>query len=73
MRTVDSIGVLCEVVSAVAATEREGLLVKYVHAKLRKVMALVDCDGDHQISKKEKLTQMFAVCLVFFVLEFVLA
>eukprot|EP00927_Polykrikos_kofoidii_P007807 TRINITY_DN13207_c0_g1_i1.p1 TRINITY_DN13207_c0_g1~~TRINITY_DN13207_c0_g1_i1.p1 ORF type:complete len:836 (+),score=192.94 TRINITY_DN13207_c0_g1_i1:151-2658(+) len=47
------IGVLCEVVSAVAATEREELLVNYVRVKLDKVMAIIDEDGGGTISRDE--------------------
>jgi len=47
------IGVLCEVVSAVAATEREEMLVGYVNGRLRSVVAILDMDGDNQISKRE--------------------
>lgn len=47
------IGVLCEVVSAVAATEKEEMLVTYVHEKLLKVVSLLDADGGGTISKKE--------------------
>eukprot|EP00927_Polykrikos_kofoidii_P023617 TRINITY_DN21699_c0_g2_i2.p1 TRINITY_DN21699_c0_g2~~TRINITY_DN21699_c0_g2_i2.p1 ORF type:complete len:551 (-),score=100.24 TRINITY_DN21699_c0_g2_i2:199-1749(-) len=47
------IGVLCEVVSAVAATEREEMLVAYVGGKLRKVVEYLDTDGGGTISKKE--------------------
>merc|ERR1740117_1072110 len=49
------IGVLCEVVSAVAATEQEEMLVMFVHEKLSKVMAILDADGGGTISKKEFL------------------
>merc|ERR1719276_54979 len=47
------IGVLCEVVSAVAATEKEEMLVTYVNEKLQKVVSLLDADGDNTISKRE--------------------
>eukprot|EP00928_Gymnodinium_smaydae_P001593 TRINITY_DN10579_c0_g4_i1.p1 TRINITY_DN10579_c0_g4~~TRINITY_DN10579_c0_g4_i1.p1 ORF type:complete len:733 (+),score=139.03 TRINITY_DN10579_c0_g4_i1:277-2199(+) len=47
------VGVLCEVVSAVAATEQEEMLVSYVHEKLSRVMALLDSDGGGTISKVE--------------------
>eukprot|EP00927_Polykrikos_kofoidii_P040958 TRINITY_DN3490_c0_g1_i2.p1 TRINITY_DN3490_c0_g1~~TRINITY_DN3490_c0_g1_i2.p1 ORF type:complete len:741 (-),score=132.20 TRINITY_DN3490_c0_g1_i2:27-2249(-) len=47
------VGVLCEVVSAVAATEQEEMLVTYVNDKLSKVMALLDTDGGGTISKTE--------------------
>jgi len=47
------IGVLCEVVSAVAATEKEEMLVNYVNDKLRDVVMLLDRDGDMKISKSE--------------------
>eukprot|EP00929_Paragymnodinium_shiwhaense_P061623 TRINITY_DN30798_c0_g1_i1.p1 TRINITY_DN30798_c0_g1~~TRINITY_DN30798_c0_g1_i1.p1 ORF type:complete len:810 (-),score=154.60 TRINITY_DN30798_c0_g1_i1:331-2760(-) len=47
------VGVLCEVVSAVAATEQEEMLVTYVNDKLSRVMQLIDTDGGGSISKKE--------------------
>mmetsp|Transcript_14045 Transcript_14045/g.31813 ORF Transcript_14045/g.31813 Transcript_14045/m.31813 type:complete len:589 (+) Transcript_14045:3-1769(+) len=47
------IGVLCEVVSAVAQTEREEMLVNYVNDKLKEVVLLLDRDGDMKISKGE--------------------
>merc|ERR1712151_1209243 len=47
------IGVLCEVVSAVAATEKEEMLVTYVHQKLHKVVTMLDTDGGGTISKNE--------------------
>eukprot|EP00927_Polykrikos_kofoidii_P025277 TRINITY_DN2274_c0_g1_i2.p1 TRINITY_DN2274_c0_g1~~TRINITY_DN2274_c0_g1_i2.p1 ORF type:complete len:730 (+),score=121.52 TRINITY_DN2274_c0_g1_i2:51-2192(+) len=47
------VGVLCEVVSAVAATEQEEMLVTYVNDKLSKVMAMLDTDGGGTISKRE--------------------
>jgi len=49
------IGVLCEVVSAVAATERETLTVSFVKQQLQKVMqdGGLDRDGDGTISKEE--------------------
>eukprot|EP00928_Gymnodinium_smaydae_P022249 TRINITY_DN18745_c0_g1_i1.p1 TRINITY_DN18745_c0_g1~~TRINITY_DN18745_c0_g1_i1.p1 ORF type:complete len:716 (-),score=122.51 TRINITY_DN18745_c0_g1_i1:41-2188(-) len=47
------IGVLCEVVSAVAATEQEEMLVTYVHEKLAEVMRLIDTDEGGTISKDE--------------------
>eukprot|EP00927_Polykrikos_kofoidii_P073256 TRINITY_DN6930_c0_g1_i4.p1 TRINITY_DN6930_c0_g1~~TRINITY_DN6930_c0_g1_i4.p1 ORF type:complete len:733 (+),score=165.78 TRINITY_DN6930_c0_g1_i4:73-2271(+) len=47
------IGVLCSVVSAVAATEKEEMLVSYVGEKLTKVMALIDEDGGGTISRDE--------------------
>lgn len=49
------IGVLCEVVSVVAAIEKEEMLVTYVNEKLQKVMAILDADGDLTISKSEFL------------------
>eukprot|EP00927_Polykrikos_kofoidii_P083258 TRINITY_DN8487_c0_g2_i1.p1 TRINITY_DN8487_c0_g2~~TRINITY_DN8487_c0_g2_i1.p1 ORF type:complete len:801 (+),score=117.49 TRINITY_DN8487_c0_g2_i1:225-2627(+) len=49
------IGVLCEVVSAVAATEREEMLVSYVGGRLRSVVELLDTDRGGTISKKEFL------------------
>mmetsp|Transcript_45340 Transcript_45340/g.140233 ORF Transcript_45340/g.140233 Transcript_45340/m.140233 type:complete len:582 (-) Transcript_45340:45-1790(-) len=47
------IGVLCEVVSAVAATEREEILVAYVKSKVLKVVEEIDQDGDRHITKAE--------------------
>eukprot|EP00929_Paragymnodinium_shiwhaense_P052961 TRINITY_DN2651_c0_g4_i1.p1 TRINITY_DN2651_c0_g4~~TRINITY_DN2651_c0_g4_i1.p1 ORF type:complete len:636 (+),score=147.39 TRINITY_DN2651_c0_g4_i1:141-2048(+) len=47
------IGVLCEVVSAVALVEKEEMLVNYVRAKLEKVMAIIDEDGGGTISREE--------------------
>eukprot|EP00927_Polykrikos_kofoidii_P019645 TRINITY_DN19214_c0_g1_i1.p1 TRINITY_DN19214_c0_g1~~TRINITY_DN19214_c0_g1_i1.p1 ORF type:complete len:792 (-),score=121.90 TRINITY_DN19214_c0_g1_i1:31-2406(-) len=47
------IGVLCQVVVAVACTEREELLVAYVHAKLKEVMSIIDEDGGGTISRDE--------------------
>merc|ERR1719326_1424251 len=49
------IGVLCEVVSAVAATEKEQLTVAFVREKLQEVMTNsgLDEDGDGEISKVE--------------------
>mmetsp|Transcript_19226 Transcript_19226/g.43757 ORF Transcript_19226/g.43757 Transcript_19226/m.43757 type:complete len:219 (+) Transcript_19226:2-658(+) len=47
------IGVLCEVVSAVAATEKEGLQVAFVTHKLQEVLALIDKNGDGMISNDE--------------------
>lgn len=49
------IGVLCEVVNAVAATEKEEMLVTYVNRKLHQVVSLLDEDGGGTISKKEFL------------------
>jgi len=47
------IGVLCEVVSAVASTEREEILVTYVKSKVLKVVEEIDEDGDRHITKAE--------------------
>merc|ERR1719326_2263425 len=47
------VGVLCEVVSAVAATEQEEMLVNYVNGKLSEVMSMLDSDGGGSISKSE--------------------
>lgn len=47
------IGVLCEVVSAVAATEREEMLVGYVNRKVRQIVEELDKDGGGSISKDE--------------------
>merc|ERR1712187_621440 len=48
-------GVLCEVVSTVAATEKEAAAVGYVKAKVREILKIedVDRDGDGLISKGE--------------------
>jgi hypothetical protein len=47
------IGVLCQVVSAVSATEQEEMLVNHVNDKISMVMALIDEDGNGGISKDE--------------------
>jgi len=49
------IGVLCEVVSAVASTEKESLQVAFVKGKLMEIMneSGLDQDGDMEISKEE--------------------
>eukprot|EP00927_Polykrikos_kofoidii_P084894 TRINITY_DN9081_c0_g1_i1.p1 TRINITY_DN9081_c0_g1~~TRINITY_DN9081_c0_g1_i1.p1 ORF type:complete len:664 (-),score=140.56 TRINITY_DN9081_c0_g1_i1:252-2243(-) len=49
------IGVLCEVVSAVAATEKEQLTVTYVKGQVQEILRQggVDQDGDGMISKVE--------------------
>lgn len=47
------IGVLCEVVSAVAATEQEEMLVNYVNEKIQLVMDVLDTDGSGMVSKTE--------------------
>eukprot|EP00929_Paragymnodinium_shiwhaense_P120737 TRINITY_DN9276_c0_g4_i1.p1 TRINITY_DN9276_c0_g4~~TRINITY_DN9276_c0_g4_i1.p1 ORF type:complete len:730 (+),score=159.21 TRINITY_DN9276_c0_g4_i1:178-2367(+) len=47
------IGVLCEVVSAVAATEREEMTLAFVSERLEKVVKALDNDGDMQLSKEE--------------------
>jgi len=47
------IGVLCEVVSTVAAVERETLNVTFVRSRLRKVLLLLDEDGSGSVSKEE--------------------
>lgn len=47
------VGVLCEVVSAVAATEKEEMLVNYVHRKVKAIVEELDKDGDNSISKSE--------------------
>jgi len=51
------IGVLCEVVSAVASTEREELTVNHVRQQMRYIMEeqSIDKDGDGEISKEEFL------------------
>mmetsp|Transcript_3534 Transcript_3534/g.8804 ORF Transcript_3534/g.8804 Transcript_3534/m.8804 type:complete len:760 (-) Transcript_3534:34-2313(-) len=52
------VGVLCEVVGAVAATEKEEMLCGWVNEKLRDVVAALDTDGDNQISKQEFLQML---------------
>lgn len=47
------IGVLCEVVTLVAAAEREELLIGFVQGQLEKIVASVDLDGNGLISHKE--------------------
>jgi len=47
------IGVLCEVVSAVAASEQEEMLMQCVKNKMRNVVEQLDEDGDRSISKAE--------------------
>lgn len=46
------IGVLCEVISAVAATEKDEISVNYVREKLQELLQIVD-NGDGEISKSE--------------------
>jgi len=47
------VGVLCEVVSAVAATEREEMLVTFVNRKVKTIVEELDKNGDNCISKAE--------------------
>eukprot|EP00929_Paragymnodinium_shiwhaense_P033298 TRINITY_DN18310_c0_g1_i1.p1 TRINITY_DN18310_c0_g1~~TRINITY_DN18310_c0_g1_i1.p1 ORF type:complete len:524 (+),score=127.76 TRINITY_DN18310_c0_g1_i1:189-1760(+) len=47
------IGVLCEVISAVAATEREELLTVMVSDTIKKIMKQIDTNGDGMISFTE--------------------
>jgi voltage-gated sodium channel len=47
------IGVLCEVVSAVAATEKEQMRVEFVRTKMEKIVLALDEDGSGRISKDE--------------------
>lgn len=47
------IGVLCEVVSAVAITEKEEMLVSYVNGRLSDVVSLLDKDGSMSITRSE--------------------
>mmetsp|Transcript_140864 Transcript_140864/g.357866 ORF Transcript_140864/g.357866 Transcript_140864/m.357866 type:complete len:772 (-) Transcript_140864:154-2469(-) len=47
------VGVLCEVVSAVAATEKEENLVSFVKGRVWKIVEEIDQDGDMSISKNE--------------------
>jgi hypothetical protein len=55
------IGVVCEVVSAVATMEKETLTVNYTRDRLQELLALgVDVDNDKRISKEEFL-HMFTI------------
>mmetsp|Transcript_18211 Transcript_18211/g.38845 ORF Transcript_18211/g.38845 Transcript_18211/m.38845 type:complete len:400 (-) Transcript_18211:8-1207(-) len=47
------IGVLCEVVSEVAATEKEDMMVSLVTSKMERIVGQLDEDGDLRISKAE--------------------
>merc|ERR1712151_246637 len=47
------VGILVEVVSAVAATEKEALAVSYVKDKVRVVIKALDENCDEEISKEE--------------------
>jgi len=49
------IGVLCEVVSAVAATEKEDMLVSFVSDKLGSILKQLDENNDERISREEFL------------------
>eukprot|EP00928_Gymnodinium_smaydae_P037847 TRINITY_DN26221_c0_g1_i1.p1 TRINITY_DN26221_c0_g1~~TRINITY_DN26221_c0_g1_i1.p1 ORF type:complete len:925 (-),score=204.33 TRINITY_DN26221_c0_g1_i1:136-2760(-) len=47
------IGVLCEVVSAVADSEKETMTVSYVKSRLKDVVKEIDQDGNMMLSKEE--------------------
>lgn len=47
------IGVLCTVVSTVAATEKEQMIVSFVIEKMQGVIDEIDSDKNHRISKEE--------------------
>jgi len=47
------IGVLCEVVSAVAATEKEALTVTFVNNRMKEIVNSIDKNQNHRISKDE--------------------
>mmetsp|Transcript_28798 Transcript_28798/g.61193 ORF Transcript_28798/g.61193 Transcript_28798/m.61193 type:complete len:641 (+) Transcript_28798:83-2005(+) len=47
------IGVLCEVVSAVASTEKEEMVVTFVTGKLQQILEQLDANCDMQISRDE--------------------
>mmetsp|Transcript_37206 Transcript_37206/g.71530 ORF Transcript_37206/g.71530 Transcript_37206/m.71530 type:complete len:670 (-) Transcript_37206:184-2193(-) len=49
------IGVICEVVSAVAATEKEALMLAHVRDQMRTIVATGDRNEDREISKTEFL------------------
>jgi len=46
-------GVLCEVVSAVSAMEKEEMLLKYVSEKVHGIVSELDSDGNNLVSRKE--------------------
>merc|ERR1719326_2042533 len=47
------IGVLCEVISAVAEEEKESMMVDKVNEKFGEIVAQLDADGDGKVSWKE--------------------
>jgi len=47
------IGVLCEVVSGVAACEREEMILSFVKGQMKTVMNEIDEDGDGEVSRAE--------------------
>eukprot|EP00929_Paragymnodinium_shiwhaense_P052965 TRINITY_DN2651_c0_g7_i1.p1 TRINITY_DN2651_c0_g7~~TRINITY_DN2651_c0_g7_i1.p1 ORF type:complete len:863 (+),score=244.71 TRINITY_DN2651_c0_g7_i1:232-2820(+) len=47
------IGVLCDVVTTTATSEKEDILISFVAEKIHKVMAVIDEDGGGTISKSE--------------------
>jgi len=47
------IGVLCEVVSAIASTEKEGILTAKVHSKFDRIIRELDTNGNHRVSWSE--------------------
>jgi len=47
------VGVICEVVSAVAATERLSLTLHYLHDKIKDLMKVTDDDDDGMITRAE--------------------
>jgi hypothetical protein len=49
------IGILCEVISAVAETENEAMVVNYVKQQLLDILDGIDFDGNRMISKTEFL------------------
>lgn len=49
------IGILCEVVSAVSATEKEAILVSFVKEKMQQLFQELDESGDGRISREEFL------------------
>lgn len=47
------VGILCEVVSSVAKTEREAMAMLFIRDKVLETLNIIDQDGDNQISKDE--------------------
>lgn len=50
------VGLLCEVISAISALEKEKVIVQYVRGKLMGVLEMMDEDGNGTISRAEFIT-----------------